>query len=121
MSEKTELQVDTYNDLKEEGLSYQALVRKVTRSSTYYPNTGGRTLVDTDHTCYIVYRSILITKSLPKHIELSEGDVMCICAANGIEPLVIDKLVVGPEVYDIKASIDISAGTQSLFLLVIRK
>ena len=120
MSAKTDLQVEVYNDLKEEEYSFQGILRKKTKGA-YDINIGGRPFINTDTDCYIVYRSILITKSLPKHFELSEGDKLCVCAANGIEPLKGDFLVIGPEENNIKASVDVSAGIQALFLLVIRK
>ncbi len=120
MSVKTDLQNETYADLKEEEYSFQAILKKVTQGD-FNVATGGRSITYEEHSCYIIYKSPGAAKALPKYVELSEGDKVCICAAKGIEPLIGDQLLIGPELNDIKLSFDISAGTQALFTLVIRK
>jgi len=118
MSEITDLQQTVYNDLLSNGYSFSATITRTTKTG-YDPITGGQTETSTEHTGYIVFKKISEAKSIPKYFEVNEGDKACLFAGNGFEPFVNDKIFIDKN-YQIKVVIDYSAGTSSLFFLIIR-
>ena len=120
MSEKTDLQIEIFNDLKEEGLAFTGTLRRKSFGD-YSITDGNRAITYVNHECYVVFTRLSKAFSLPKYVELREGDTLCICAANGTTPLKDDELVIDTETYSISLVIDMSAGTSSLFMLVVRK
>jgi len=68
MSEKTDLAAEVFADMKNEGLGFTATLRKKTQGA-YNTSTGLRAITNVDTTCYIVFKKILPSQSLPKYFE----------------------------------------------------
>jgi hypothetical protein len=120
MSEITDLQIETFNDLKEEGLVYEGTLKRKSFGA-YDVSSGGRTITFTSSTCQVLFTRLSKAFSMPKYVELREGDKLCVCATNGVEPLRDDEVLIGDETYNVNLSIDMSAGSSSLLMMVIHK
>ena len=118
MSAITDLQQTTYDDLRNNEYGFSSSITRTVKTG-FNPTTGGKTEVTTYHTGYIVFKKINETKSIPKYFEINEGDKSCLFAGNGFEPFVNDSIFIDKN-YQIKLAIDYSAGTKSLFFLIIR-
>jgi len=118
MTVRTDLQLETYNELKDEELSFEAVVTRYNRSN-YNSSTGLKTETSANYTGYGVFKKISESKSIPDFYEIKQGDKAFLGAFNGFEPKNKDKISIDSNDYTVGLSIDYSLGNKALFFLII--